>query len=145
MNAFLSLSLWELQVIRDWLCVRDIAETSLNKLLLFLILKSSQRRCSVEKSVLKNFSGKCLCVSVFLKNVDSGKIFKNTYNYEQLSLHVALFTVSGKETANSSIVKWGYQGNFKPVSRAQKAPKSKRSDFYPLKSLCARKIVALAV
>ena len=34
-------------------CVRDIAETSLNRLLLFLILKSSHRSCSVEKVFLK--------------------------------------------------------------------------------------------
>ena len=40
------------------LCVRDIAETSLNRLLLFLILKSSHRNYSVEKAVLKNFTGK---------------------------------------------------------------------------------------
>ena len=52
----------------------------------------------------------------------------------------------------SSIVKWGYQDNFKPVylfyeniSRAQKSPKSKTSDFQRLRSLCTRKIVALVV
>ena len=53
----------------------------------------------------------------------------------------------------SSIVKWGYQGNFKSVclffyekiSRAQKAPKRKTSDFHPLRSLCVRKIVAFVV
>ena len=45
----------------------------------------------------------------------------------------------------SSIVKWGYQDNFKPVfffnekiSRAQKSLKRKTNDFYPL----TRKIVA---
>ena len=61
----------ELQVIKDWLCARDIAETSLNRLLLFLILKSSHRSCSVEKSVLKNFTGKYLCWSLFFKKVAS--------------------------------------------------------------------------
>ena len=67
MHFQISLSLWELQVIRDWLCVRDINETSLNKLLLFLILKSSHQSCSVEKRVLRNFTGKYLCWSLFLK------------------------------------------------------------------------------
>ena len=57
------------KLIRDWLCVRDIAETSLNRLLLFLILKSSHRSCSVEKSVLKNFTGKYLRWSLLLKNL----------------------------------------------------------------------------
>ena len=37
--------------------VRDITETSLNRLLLFLILKSSHWSYSVEKDVLKNFTG----------------------------------------------------------------------------------------
>ena len=63
-----SLSLWELQVIRDWLCVRVIAETYLNRLLLFLILKSSHRSYSVGKGVLKNFTGKHFCWSLFLTN-----------------------------------------------------------------------------
>ena len=46
-------SLRELHVIRDWLCVTDIAETSLNRLLLFFILKSSHWSCSVEKGIIK--------------------------------------------------------------------------------------------
>ena len=50
--------LWELQVTRDWLCKRDIAETSLKRLLLLIIFKSSHRSCSVEKGVFKNFTGK---------------------------------------------------------------------------------------
>ena len=66
MHFQISLSLWELQVIRDWLCVRDIAETSLNRLLLLLILKSSHRSFSVEEGVLKIFTGKNLCYSLFL-------------------------------------------------------------------------------
>ena len=53
----------------------------------------------------------------------------------------------------SSIVKWGYQDNFKPVylfsyekiSPAQKALKHKTSNFHPLRSLCTRKIVAFVV
>ena len=65
MHFQISLSLWGLQRIRDWLCVRDIAETSLIRLLLPLILKTSQRSSSVEKSVLKNFTGKYLCWSLF--------------------------------------------------------------------------------
>ena len=68
MHFQISLSLWQLQVIRDLLCVRDIAEKSLNKLLLLVILKSSHRSgCSVEKCVLKNFANftrKQLCWSL---------------------------------------------------------------------------------
>ena len=48
---------------------RDIAKKSLNRLLLFLILKSSYPRCIAEKSVLKNFinfTGNTY-VGVFLK------------------------------------------------------------------------------
>ena len=47
---------------------RDIAKKSLNRLLLFLILKSSLARCTVEKGILKNFTnftGKHLCWSLF--------------------------------------------------------------------------------
>ena len=53
-----SLSLWELQVIRDCLYVRDISETSLNTLLLMHILKSHHQHCSAEKDALKDFTGK---------------------------------------------------------------------------------------
>ena len=67
MQFQISLSLWQLQVIRHLLCVRDIAEKSLNRLLLLVILKSSHRRgCPVEKCVLKNFANftrKQLCWS----------------------------------------------------------------------------------
>ena len=66
----ISLLLWEVQVIRDLLCVRDIGETSFNRLLLLLILKSSHERCSIEKGVLKNFANfteKHLCWSLFNK------------------------------------------------------------------------------
>ena len=52
----------------------------------------------------------------------------------------------------SSIVKWGYQDNFKLVyffyeniSLTQKARKGKTNDFHLLRNLCARKIVALVV
>ena len=105
-----SLSLWELQVIRDWLWVRDIAETSLNRLFLFLILKNSHRCCSVEKSVLKKFYKKILELE-FLFKKSAGlrtkicKIFKDTYFYEQLYLHVTLLTVHEKGTANDAWLK----------------------------------------
>ena len=100
MHFQISLSLWEVQVIRDWLCVRNFAETSLNKLLLFLILKSNQRRYSVEKGVLKNFTGKYLCWSLFLiklqplrLSTEICKIFKNTYKCISCK---SLFTVHEK-------------------------------------------------
>ena len=51
----------------------------------------------------------------------------------------------------SSIVKWGYQNNFKPVClfflrkelHAQEAPKCKINVFHPLRSFCARKLLPL--
>ena len=67
MDIQISLLLLELQVIRDWLYVRDMAETSLNRVLLLLTLKSSDRSCSVEKGALKSFTGKHLCWSLFFK------------------------------------------------------------------------------
>ena len=43
----------ELQVGRDWLCVRDIAETSLNRSFLFLILKAATGVVLQKKVFLK--------------------------------------------------------------------------------------------
>ena len=98
-----SLSLWELQVIRDWLCVWVITETSLNRLLLFLILKSSHWSYSVGKIVLKNFIGKHFCWSLFLIKLQTWgpatqvlsteicKTFKNTYFWKQLYLRLNLY------------------------------------------------------
>ena len=54
----------------------------------------------------------------------------------------------------SSICNWGYKDNFKPVYlyffsrkdfKRKKGTKCKTSDFYPLRSLCAQKIVAFVV
>ena len=59
MHFQLMLSLWELEVIRDWLYIKDITETSLNRL--FNVAYS----CSVEKGVLKNFTGKHLFWSLY--------------------------------------------------------------------------------
>ena len=47
------MSLWELQVIRDLLCLRGIPEKSLNRMLLLLILKTSHRKYSIKKSAWK--------------------------------------------------------------------------------------------
>ena len=61
------LLLWEMQVIRYFLCMRDIGEKPLNRLL--LVLKRSHQRCSVKKSALKNFANcteKHMCWSLFL-------------------------------------------------------------------------------
>ena len=103
MHFQISLSLWKLHVIRDWLCARDITETSLNRLLLFLILKSSHRSYSVGKGVLKNFTGKHFCWSLFLIKLQAWgpatqvlsteicKIFKNTYFYKRLYLRINLY------------------------------------------------------
>ena len=69
----------------------EIAETSLNRLLLFLILKSTHLSYSVEKDVLKTFTGKHFCLSLFLIKLQAlrpatqvlsteiCKTFKNTY------------------------------------------------------------------
>ena len=60
-----SLSLWELQVIRDLLYIEEITKQSLNRLLLLFVYQ----RCTVEKGVLTNFAnskGKHLCWSLFL-------------------------------------------------------------------------------
>ena len=101
----------ELQVIRDWLCVRDIAETSLSRLLLFLILKSSHRRCSVEKSVLEGFTGKYLCCSLFLKNFQTGEpvtqaFFQKTFisKNDCIFMQLYLLHLHEKETANEAWV-----------------------------------------
>ena len=83
MDFQISLSLWELQIIRDWLCVRDIGETSLNRLLLLLILKSSHRSCSVEKGALKNFTGKHLCWSLFIIELQVAGLRANFANFEE--------------------------------------------------------------
>ena len=107
-----SLLLWELQVIRDWLCVRVIAEISLNRLLLFLIWKSSHRSYSVGKDVLENFTGKHFCWSVFLiksqglqhRQVLSSEICKIFEEHLFLKTTVSpcksLFAVHEKETVN---------------------------------------------
>ena len=67
----ISLLLWEMQVVRYFLCVRDIGEKSLTRLLIATVAypKSSHQRSSVKKSALKNFAnftGKHLCLSLFL-------------------------------------------------------------------------------
>ena len=56
-------------VTRDLSCARDIAEKSLNRLLLLLILKSGYWGCFLRTRFLKNFSNfalKHLCWSLFL-------------------------------------------------------------------------------
>ena len=69
-------------------------------------------------------------------------------------MHRNKFSIGGLIGVHANnIVKRGYQDNFKPVyyffyekiSRAQKALECKTSDFHPLRSLCAREIVALVV
>ena len=60
MHFPISLSLSELQVIRDWLRVRDIAETSLNRFVTVAYLKKQPPDCSVEKGIPKNFTEKQL-------------------------------------------------------------------------------------
>ena len=96
---------------------RDIAETALSRLLLLLVLKSSHQNCSVEKGVLENFTVKHLCWSLFLIKLqtwgprthafstETCKIFRNTYFQEHLYLHVTLFTMHAKVTANKNLQK----------------------------------------
>ena len=61
MDFQISLSLWELQVFRDSLCVRDIAETSLNRFVTIAYLKKQAPSYSVENGAPRNFTGKQLC------------------------------------------------------------------------------------
>ena len=94
-----SLSLWELQVTRDWLYVRNIAETSLNRLLLILILKSSHRSYSVEKGILKNFTGKHFSWSLFLIKLQARAWNTAVFHWkEHLLLKTTLFFLSGMST-----------------------------------------------
>ena len=97
MHFQISLSFWELQVVRDWLCVRDIAETSLNRLLLFLILKS-HRSCPVEKGVLIDFTKKTLLLEPLfnkfagLRACNTGVFHWNLQNFwEHLFLNNCVF------------------------------------------------------
>ena len=72
MHFQLSLSLWELQVIKDLLCVKDIAGKSSNRLLLLLILKKNQ--ISLEANIVEGSFNKVVCLracNVFAKTVDS--------------------------------------------------------------------------
>ena len=97
-----------------------ITETSLNRLLLFLffILKSSRRSYSVGKGVLKTFTGKHFCWSLFLIKLQAlvpaaqvlsteiCKIFKNTYLKTTVSPFKSLFIVHEKETVNYFLKKF---------------------------------------
>ena len=66
MHFQISLSLWELQL-SEIGCAWKISLKHLwAHLSLFLILKSSHRSCSIEKGVLKDFTGKHLCWNLFL-------------------------------------------------------------------------------
>ena len=84
-NAFkISLSLWELQVIRNWLCVRDITETSLNRFVTVAFLKKQPRDLLCRKSCFQEST--CMLESLF--------------NKEQLYLHLTFITMHEKDTAN---------------------------------------------
>ena len=114
---------------QKFVCARDIAKRSMNRFLLLLILKSSYPRCTVEKGVLKNFTnltGKHLCWSLFFNKVAALRAFKfikkkyqrscfpvkfakffrtptfkNICERLLLYLHVILFTIHEKDTANT--------------------------------------------
>ena len=105
MHFQISLSFSELQVIRVCLCVRDIVETSWNKLLLF-ILKISHGSYSVEKGVLKNFPGKQSCGPQGLQRRCFPQKFvihwKNLFLKTTVSSCKSLLTVYEKETANEA-------------------------------------------
>ena len=108
------LSLWELQVIRDLFCVRNIAEKSLNRFLLLLILKSSKfhRKTPVFESLfskvpvprqgltfLKRDSNKGIFPVKFAKILRT-PILKNIYKPLLLYLQVISITIHEKYTAN---------------------------------------------
>ena len=110
-------------------CARNTAAKSLNRLLLLLILKSSYRRCTVEKGALKNFAGKHPCWSLFLNKVVGltafnvikkrfqcrcflmrcakflrTPILKNICERLLLYPYVILFTMHEKDTANEALL-----------------------------------------
>ena len=66
----ISLSLWKMQVIRYFLCVRNIGEKSLSRLLgCFYLKKQPPEVFSFKKGAFKGFAnvtGKHLCWSLFL-------------------------------------------------------------------------------
>ena len=70
------------------------------------------------------------------------KIFANGYKLKRMRVNRG--SIGGLIGVHVSIVKWSFQDNFKPVyffyekiSRVQKVPKRKASDFHPHKT-CAR-------
>ena len=88
----ISLSLWELHVIKDLLCIRDIAEKSLNRLLPLLFIKNSKfhRKKLVLESLFNKVTG--LRAHNFLKkglqhkyfSSEICEIFTSTYFEEYL-------------------------------------------------------------
>ena len=94
-------------MIRDFLCVRDIAEISLTRLLLLLILKSSKfhRKTPVLKSLSNNVAGTNAGVFPvkFAKSLRA-PILKNICEPLLLYLQVILFTSHEKVTANEAQV-----------------------------------------
>ena len=87
-------------------CARDIAKKSLNRLLLLLILKSSCPRCIVEKGlralnfIKKRFQRRCFPVK-FAKFFRIPTL-KNICERLLLYLHVIVFTMHEKDTANGA-------------------------------------------
>ena len=65
MHFQICLLLSEMQVIRDLLCVKDVVEESLNRLLLLLILKNSKfhRKIPVLESLFNKVAGMRLQLS----------------------------------------------------------------------------------
>ena len=109
---------------------------------LFLILSIAK---FLRARILKN-----ICVQLLLKmcswNWEKSK-FTRSFNF---TLKTGFFNING------SMCNWGDEDNFKPVYlfiyffsrkdfKRKKSTKRKTSDFYPLRSLCAQKIVAFVV
>ena len=71
MHFVIGLSLWELQVIRNWLCVRDIGETSLNRFVTVAYLKKQPPELFRRKRCSKNFHREAFVLeSLFNKIAD---------------------------------------------------------------------------
>ena len=101
-------------MIRNLLCVLDIAEKSLNRLLLLLILKSSKfhrktpvleflfnKVAGLRANFYKMESNTVIFPVKFLKFLKP-PILKNIFEPLLLYLQVILFTLNGKDTPNEA-------------------------------------------
>ena len=75
------------------MCVRDIAETSLSRMVTVAYIKKQPPGLFCEKGAVKIFTGKRSCLSCFL--------IKNTFSVSSVS-SVTFFTMYQKDTAREA-------------------------------------------